>query len=646
MSFIVLDFETYYEKTKYTLKALTYEQYIFNEKFKVQGVGIKVDNNPTVYYSEKDVEQALTALFTPGNEHTLLCHNTMFDGAILSWHYNLKAQTYYCTKAMVKGLFNFMSGSLENICIRLWPDDETKRKGKELESFAGKWDLSPEEQQVLGGYCINDVNLTFDIFAELYGYFPKEELATINNTLRMFIHPSFVTDVKKIEEFIVQQETERLNLFQKSGTPCVVDKKTGELKYPVLSSSSKFAAHLKETYGIVVEKIPSPTETDPENEKYPFAKNAEEFLALRDKHPELIDLWNARIRAASNLDITRARRMIEHTQPSGRLAMPLQYAAAHTLRWGGTNKLNPQNFRRGSPLRKSLTAPEGYLVVVRDLSNIEGRMLAWWAKEVWKCIAFAEKRDLYNELASKLFNRKIERNRTEVNPETGEEYHPDFVEGFVGKTCELGLGYQMSHKTLRSNFAVGTGGGPRLNFEEDKCYGWVQTWRHENSAIVTSWREAQDVIGAMCAKNTYMDWRNLKVEHNKLVLPNGMALHYSGLRMTMDSTPEWPKFEYWNGKYWTSLYGGKLVENIIQALARIVIAENMRKIDTHLVETYGGDSCVALTVHDEVVAIVQEEHAEKEYDHMGIVMSQPPAWCNDGLLVLDSKGGIDNCYSK
>lgn len=647
MALITVDFETYYEKTNYTLKKLTYEEYIFDPRFKVHGGSIRINDTPAIYYPEDKIADALKEVFHPGNDHSFVAHNTLFDGAILSWHYGLRARTYYCTQAMARGLWNHARNDLDTLAKRLWPDDPAKRKGKELESVAGIITLSDAQQATIGGYCLNDNDLTFEAFRTMLQWFPHSELPILDMTLQMFIHPAFVLDTELVQTFLADKQRERLEIFLASKTPSVRDPKTGELKFPVLSSSEKFAEFLEKNHGIIVDKIASPTEKNPDNEKYPFAKTSLEFLELQAKYPDLAYLWKARLTAASNIDVSRATRMLNHRQSNGRIAMPLNYAAAHTFRWGGTNKINPQNLRRKSPLRRALRAPEGHVVVVRDLSNIEGRMLAWWAGEDWKCEAFAAKRDLYSELATKLFGRPIDRKKKAIHPETGQEYEPDFVEGFVGKTCELGLGYYMSHRRLRETFMQGANGGPQMFFTLEQTKFWVDTWRHENSNIVRSWKEAGQVIEQMHRKSVIpYEWRGLTVGYQSLTLPNGMRLTYPGLRVIPETIGDRPQFEYWNGKYFTKTHGGVLVENIIQALSRIVIAEQMAIINKHLTETYGGEARVCLTVHDEIVSIVQEQYAEEAYKHQGVIMSTPPSWCNDGRLALASEGGFDYCYSK
>ena len=127
-------------------------------------------------------------------------------------------------------------------------------------------------------------------------------------------------------------------------------------------------------------------------------------------------------------------------------------------------------------------------------------------------------------------------------------------------------------------------------------------------------------------------------------MPNGMYLNYPGLRWIENEKTGRSEIVYWNGKYETNIYGGKLIENIIQALARIVIAEQIVKVNRWL-ESFGdGVSRVILTVHDEIIALFPDKNPEETLSIMLEMMRVPPDWCAD--LPLDSEGGFDVCYSK
>ena len=154
-------------------------------------------------------------------------------------------------------------------------------------------------------------------------------------------------------------------------------------------------------------------------------------------YPQFQHVWDARKAVKSRIAETRAQRFIDATHDDGTISVPLRYYAAHTGRFGGTEKINMQNMPRNSELRKALCAPPGHLVFVADLSNIEARMLAWLADEDDLLAQFAAGDDIYSNLATEIYGRPINK-------------HDDPTERFVGKTAVLGLGYGMGANKFRA----------------------------------------------------------------------------------------------------------------------------------------------------------------------------------------------------
>ena len=441
MAFITLDFETAYRSKKnkgtpgptVSLKNLTYEEYLRGSwvrngeeikiPFKAHGVGIKVDREDAFWVTHDDLDYALRHHFPKGNKHTVLAHNTMFDGAIMKWVYGVSAEAWYDTKGMSQALWPTESASLDALTRRLFPDNPELWKDKEaLDVSDGYWDLSPEQEKITADYCIQDVDITFEAFAKMWSMgFPQDELIINAITLKMFIERPFVLDQERITKYQRRIERNKQRWYRISGWP-----------RSTLASNDKFVARLEKDHGIVINKIASPTEKNPDNTRYPLAKDDLEFLELRSRHPELRAVWNARLAATSNNERTRAARYLNHgmmsdINPDGRLAQPLNYYAAHTGRWGGTNKQNPQNLGRKSKLRLALKAPEGHKVVVRDLSNIEGRMAAWFCGQDDMLALIASGGDIYNDMATSIYGYPINRKLPE-----------HAIQGFVGKVACLG----------------------------------------------------------------------------------------------------------------------------------------------------------------------------------------------------------------
>ncbi len=640
MSFVTLDFETYYG-TKYSLRNLTYEQYMMHKLFHVHGVGIKINRNPTEYIEDKYVKEALHDIFPTGNHHTMLCHNTAFDGTILSWWYGLRAEKYYCTQRISKALWNQSPSSLDALCKRLFPDDSSKWKGKELVKFFNIQRLTPIQQKTMSQYCIQDVDITFLAFEILWAMMPEEELEALDLTLQMFIHPGFVLDRNIVKEHLAVLKTQKTKAIAQSGTT-----KT------ILASNPKFVNYIRDTFGLEVPIIHAPTKKNPKNHKRTLAKDDLTCQKFITANPEIKDAFAGRFSVASTQEESRALRFLKHSQalpfkPDGVLAIPLNYAQAHTLRWGGANKINGQNLGRTSPLRRAIKAPEGFNIGVGDLSAIEGRMLAWWAEEPELIYLYNNHIDVYNVYGEKIYGRPIDRKRKIIidNIET----YPDFIEGHVGKTTVLGLGYQMGANKFKDTLEGGANGGPPIIIPFEQAYHIVhKVFRAENPNIIKAWNECESVIRDMLILNEdeSYPWRHLIVERNRLRLPNGMYLNYPGLRhVKPENSNEYPYYEYWQGEYFTKIYPGKLTENIIQALARIIISVQMITINKWL-KTEDTEQRVLLTVHDEIVALMRISGIEQRMKTMLEMMTVPPHWCHDDNLTLFAEGGFDVCYSK
>ncbi len=107
MDIVTIDFETYYDKD-YSLSKMTTEQYVRSNLFEVIGVGIKVNNYPTDWYSGDNVGKFLNSL--DYKDKAILCHNTAFDGAILSWHYGIKPKLWLDTLSMARPLHQMTGG--------------------------------------------------------------------------------------------------------------------------------------------------------------------------------------------------------------------------------------------------------------------------------------------------------------------------------------------------------------------------------------------------------------------------------------------------------------------------------------------------------------------------------------------------------
>ena len=307
----------------------------------------------------------------------------------------------------------------------------------------------------------------------------------------------------------------------------------------------------------------------------------------------------------------------------GNLPVYLKYYGAHTGRWSGGDKLNFQNFPRGGELRKSLLAPEGFVLCVADLSQIECRILNWLAGEKWVVEAFALRRDLYCEMATSFYGRVITK--------------ADIAERFLGKTLVLGAGYGIGWKKLQATLKLAKPQPIHLTDFEAKTA--IQRYRDKHPNVVNFWSTMDFCIDKMVRGSGHpnggefeYDFPPLSFKGKKIYMPNGTVMDYTGLCVSQEDN----QIVHVTGRGTSKMYGGKLTENVVQALARIVMAEAMLKI--------GKIYKIITTTHDEIVYLVPEEEAEIGMELGLNILKTPPVWASD--LPLDAEGGHDIRYSK
>lgn len=600
MDLITLDFETYYSK-EYSLSKMTTEEYIRDPRFQVIGVAIKKNSDPTYWVTgkAKDILDALNEI--DWNNAAVLAHNMMFDGAILSWRCGIRPKALFDTLCMSRAVYGTeVSHSLKNLAKRL----NLPAKGDEVIRAIGKrrTDFTPEDLAAYGNYCIRDVDITYEAFQTLVRGFPKKELRLIDLTLRMFTEPVLTIDRPHLEQHLKQTQQIKEDLLEAAG----VDRS-------VLMSGPKFAALLRE-YG-----VEPPMKTSPTTGKktYAFAKTDPGLQKLAEHDdPRIQTFVEARLGNKSTLEETRTQRFIDISK-RGLLPVPLRYYAAHTGRWGGDDKINFQNLPSRGPnakkIKKGIIAPPGHVLIDCDSSQIEARMLAWLAEQDDLTEDFRQKRDVYKKMAGRIY---------EKDPDTVN----DFPERFLGKTTILGAGYGM--------------GGPKfqltvknmgLEIEENDAQRAIDIYREEHPRITSLWRAAHACIEDL-ERGYSRPFGRLGVltpvpERKGILLPSGLMIHYADLRG--EHGDRGYQYTYQTRKGRNYIYGGKVVENVVQALARIVVAEQMIQV----AKRYR----VALTVHDSLVVCVREKETDEARTYTEACMSTPPAWAT-GLPVACESG--------
>ena len=610
MDLITLDFETYYDKD-YSLKKLTTEEYVRDPRFEVIGIGIKVNSRETEWASgtHEQIKNYLEGF--DFSDSMVLAHNTMFDGAILNWSFGINPKVFTDTLCIARALFGVeTSQSLSALAEKY----RIGKKGTEILNTVGKRrkDFSEEELSRFGDYCVNDVDLTYELFKLMGRGFPKKEFKLIDLTLRMFINPVLDLDTGLLEQHLMETRDQKEQLLEKAG----VDKDD-------LMSNPKFAELLKK-FGV---KPPTKTSPATGKETFAFAKSDEEFNALLEHEDERVQaLVSARLGTKSTLEETRANRFIDISK-RGLLPVPVRYYAAHTGRWGGDDKINLQNLPsrgvHGKKLKHSIIAPQGHSLVEADSSQIEARVLAWFAKQDDLTEAFAKGEDVYKKMASRIYDVPEE----DITKE----------QRFVGKTTILGAGYGMGALKFQAQLKTF---GFDMSLEEARRV--IGIYRDTNWKISQLWRDAQHMLKNMVNGEGFNFSKNtveVLPQYYSLKLPSGLQMKYEDLRA--DQTDEGMDFHYQTRRGRTKIYGGKVVENICQALARCIIGEQMLEISKQY--------RVVLTVHDSIVCCVRDEEVEEAQKYIEGCMRTAPMWAqgipkHPSALPIDCESGVGANY--
>jgi DNA polymerase len=616
MNLITLDFETFYEQG-FSLSNLTTEEYIRHEKFQVIGVGVKIDDRETEWITGTHNHIKTKLMEINWDEAILLCHNTQFDGAILSFIFNLVPAIYLDTLGMARAKHGVdVGGSLAALVERY----QLGKKGTEVVDAKGKRveDFELQDLKQYGEYCKNDVELTYKLYNVLAQDFPSNELKLIDITLRMYTQPTLQLDdallFDRLEE--VKEEKETLLSTLKEKLKC----ETSEQVRKKLASNKQFAELLVE-FG-----VEPPTKISKTTGKVTFAlaKNDEGFIALtEDDDPFIQQLCAVRLGTKSTIEESRIERFLGiGSRNKTYLPIPLKYYGAHTGRWAGSDKVNFQNLpsrdKKKKALKNAVIAPLDHNVINSDSSQIEARVLVWVAGQEDVVEWYREGRDVYSEFASKVYGKTITKK--------------DATERFVGKTCTLGLGYGTGWSKLQHTLKTSP---PGANLPDHECQRLVRIYRQVNDRVIKLWEECDRALKDLVAwpenkQPYYLGTKKcLLVTPKGIQLPNGLYITYPQLEHKREEGKD--KFVYKSRKGYVSIWGGSVVENVIQALARIIVGEQMIKIKEHYKPV--------LTVHDAIVCIAKKDDTDNAMKIITDIMSTPPSWGQDLPIACEAKYG-------
>jgi DNA polymerase len=530
----------------------------------------------------------------------------MFDASILTWRFGIKPMAWLDTLSMARAVHGTEVG---NSLAKLVEYYELGKKGTEVLNALGKHkkDFSKAEINAYGGYCINDVDLTYELFLRLIPSFRQSELKLIDITIKMFSEPMLELDTPLLEAHLEDVKNRKELLLQ-----------AVQQDREALMSNQKFAELLRQC------GVEPPTKISPTTgqETLAMAKSDEGFKALAEHPDERVQaLVAARLGNKSTLEETRTDRFINISK-RGKMPVPLSYYAAHTGRWGGSDKINLQNLpsrgANGGKLKRAIVAPKGYVMIDADSAQIEARVLAWLAGQDDLVEAFRNEEDVYKIMGAAIYRKAP----SEITKE----------ERFVGKTTILGAGYGMGAQKFQAQLKTfGT------QIDEGEARHIVDVYRSTYMKIPKLWEQGGSAIEAMINNQSVTFGTGAVVVSGSkgILMPNGLYQRYPHLRQIQDSDGRY-QYVYDARRGVNKIYGGKLVENICQGIARCIIGEQMIRI----AKRYK----VVLTVHDAIACVALEKEAQEAVAYVEECMKWVPEWALG--LPLSCEVGFGKSYGE
>ena len=643
---LTIDFETYWDtKEGYTLSKMTTEEYIRHDKFRAFGACVHVygSDEPIRWFGDTELREYLDGV--DWGRTAVLALNAQFDVSIMEWIYNARPCFIFDTLSMARALRGVEVG---NSLAKLANDFGLAPKGNAVHSTNGLSELTPVVEEELANYCKHDVYLCEEIFKRLVVAYPSKELRLIDMTLKMYTRPLLQLDQPMLIKALAEEGNAREQLLQRLG-----------VEDAELASNPKFAELLK-----ALNVVP-PTKTSKTTGKttLALAKNDALFQTLLNSEREDVALLcQARLKVKSTTERTRAQRFLDIGQ-RGALPVPLSYYGAQTGRWTAAkgSAINMQNLKRKSFLRKAIMAPEGYQLVVGDLSQIEPRVLAWLSDYEDMLDIFKGGGDPYAAFGAQMFNI----------PNLTKDSHPDLRQS--AKSALLGCGYGLGWASFASQLLVGFLGAPPVRYSKDfaKALGvdseyaeafakWdgndekmfeiphtcstkellhhvlaskaiIDTYRRTAYPVVAFWSLCETALHRALVKGDELVYKCITFRKGEIELPNGMKLLYPDLRYEKDDKG---RSQAVYGPHATKLYAGKITNNITQALARIVMTDGMLRV----AKKYP----IAGTVHDELIAVVPDDEVVDAKTWVLAQMTMEPPYMKGIPLAAD--GGAHRRY--
>lgn len=653
---LFIDVETY---SSVDIKESGAYKYIESPDFEILIIGYALDDGPVkivdLAQGEEMPEEFEEALLDP--DCVKVAHNAVFER--LSFKrigYNIPAEQWYCTS--VKAAYCGLPLSLDGVSKALNLTDKKLDTGKALIKYfscpckatrvngmrtRNYPEHAPEKWEMYKEYNKYDVLAEREIFKRLEAYIIPDIERKMYVLDQNINDRGILVDMELAESAIAVDNTYTSILTQHA------QQLTG-LENP--NSPVQIRQWVEKTTGCVVMSLSKETMPDLMKE---FAD-----------YPDVIELLNIR-KKLSKTSIKKYYAMLNCAMKDHRVRGTFQfYGANRTGRWAG-RLLQLQNLSKNhishievpremirardwesvemmyddvadilsQLVRTALIASPGKVFSVADFSAIEARVISWLANEKWRMDVFRGDGKIYEATGAKMFNVPISA----------------ITKGSVlrdkSKISELALGYEGSLGALKRM------GGERMGLSDTEMMSLVRKWRSANPAIVDMWKEIDEAskeavryqrpVSCTC-RNIIFDCNG---EFMTIQLPSGRKLFYYGPKFkdkkigcsTMPTRVLCYQGVVQETKQWGEIdtYGGKLTENIVQAIARDLLGDAMLRMQDEGYE-------IVASVHDEVIVEVPEINAKDHYNRLVEIMSTPPQWAED--LPLNADGGVMMFYQK
>lgn len=683
MNTYVVDFETYWDASKYTLSKMGPIEYIRDERFKPQLLAaFTLEGQGVVSDNADDMRE----FFRRRSSDAFIGHNIAgFDALILSEYFGVKPEHIYDTIGMMNWVGYSRIIPRSHAALTELLGNGTKRAGTVVSS--GKtWpqDFTPEEQKFFIEYCRDDANQCRLNAARMLPFMTPDALLFMDITARMATHPVFELDEKLLEEYIAeidakveQARKDLLSIFHFTSEGAFLQAIRSSAKFAVMLTSLGVEPPMKEseaktrTKKAQLDLLYEQATTDAERATirqrmetelpvmtYAFSKTDLSFLALRE-HPDMRVqmLVNARLDHNTSIDRSRAERLLFFARQHKPIPIMLSAWNAHTGRYtagaaeegGSSDRLQFQNLSKRDPskakLRQAIHAPTGYKVVACDSSQVEARCLAWEANETGLVEQFRQGRDPYSELAEVIF--QVPHEEIHYGAKHGDKKLKLYRN--VAKTAILSSGYGVSaNKFSDTLIRQGAKMSDDMDKHREMAFNAHAIYRAAHPNIVRFWTLCGNVIKDMEAGYSGEfggpDGKLFKFGTKEMgdcgrqvpyvLLPNGYHLWYPNLRIENDEGKVQYFYDRPRGKnvIKTRIYGASLVENATQSFAFMVLAWQACRM-------YEAGIQLAANIHDSFATVVLEEQAEETAKKMEHYMSMCPEWASTLPIACESEIG-------